>query len=54
MPYLLFKILNPYTRIGVSNPKYKIEKPDIYKFGSNVKNLLDEMYSNYSIIIYKG
>ena len=22
MIYLLFKIINPYTRIGVSNPKY--------------------------------
>ena len=54
MLYLLFKIINPDTRIGVSNLKYEIKKSNIAKFGNNVKELLDEMSSNYSIIIDKG
>ena len=54
MIYLLFKIINPDTRIGVSNLKYEIEKATLAKFGNNVKDLLDEMSSNYYIIIDKG
>ena len=41
MLYLIFKIINPATRIFVSNLKYEIEKSTIAKFLNNVKNLLD-------------
>ena len=54
MLYFLFKSINPATRIGVSNLKDKIEKITLAKFGINVKDLLDDMCSNYSIIIDKG
>ena len=54
MLYLLFKITNPAKRIGASNLKYEIEKSTLAKFGNNVKDLLDGMYSNNSIIIDKG
>ena len=43
MLYLLFKIINPYTRIGVSNLKDETEKATLAKFGNNVKDLLDDM-----------
>ena len=51
---VLFKITNPVTRIGVSNLKYEIRKSNIAKFGKNVKDILDDMYSNYTIFIDKG
>ena len=54
MLYLLLKIINPATTIGVSNLQYKIEKSNLAKFGNNVKDLLDEIYPNYSIIKEKG
>ena len=54
MIHLLFKIINPDTSIGVSNLKYEIEKTTIAKFGNNVKDLIDDMSSNYTIIIEKG
>ena len=54
MIYIVSKSINPATRIGVSNLKYEIEKATLAKFGKNVKDLLDDMSSNYSIIIYKG
>ena len=54
MIYLLFKSTKSATRIGVSNLKYEIEKSTLSKFGNNVKDLFDEMSSNYSIIIDKG
>ena len=54
MLYLIFKRINLATRIGVSNLKYEIEKKNLAKFGNNVKNLIDDMSSNYSIIIDKG
>ena len=50
---LIFKIIKPATRIGVSNLKYEIEKANLAKFGNNVKYLLDDISSNYSIIIDK-
>ena len=53
MLYLIFKSINPYTRIGVSNIKDKVYKATIGKFGNNLKDILDDMSSNYSIIIDK-
>ena len=49
----MFKSIKPATRIGVSSQKYEIEKANLSKFGSNVKYLLDDMSSNYYIIIDK-
>ena len=43
--YPLFKINNPYKRIGVYNLKYDA-KATIDKFGNNLKDLLDDMSSN--------
>ena len=40
--------------IGVSNLKDNIWKSTLDKFGNNLKDLLGDMSSNYSIIIYKG
>ena len=37
MIYLIFKIINPDTRIGVSNLKDEIDKATPPKFGKNVK-----------------
>ena len=51
MIHPLFKKINQAKRLGVSNLKYEIEKSTLSKFGSNVKDLIDEMSSNYSIII---
>ena len=39
--YLLFKIINPATRIGVSNIIYEIEKSTLAKFVNNVKDLFN-------------
>ena len=46
MLYLIFKRINPVTRIGVSNLKEEIQKANLAKFGNNVKYLLDDMSSN--------
>ena len=54
MIYLLFKRISTDTRTGVSKLKYEIEKETLAKFGKNVKDLLNDMSSNYSIIIDKG
>ena len=54
MLYRIFKSINPATRIVVSNLKDEIEKAILAKILNNVKDLLDEMFSNYSIIIDKG
>ena len=43
MNELLLKIINPDSRISVSNPKYKIEKATLSKFDNNAKDLLDDM-----------
>ena len=51
MIYLLFKSINPDKSIGVSNLKDEIEKSTLAKFGNNIKDLLDDMSSNYSINI---
>ena len=51
--YLIFKSINPDKRIVVSNLKYEIERTALAKFVNNVKSLLDDMCSNYSIIIDK-
>ena len=54
MIYLLLKIINPDTRIGVSNIKENNNKATLSKVVINLKDLLDEMSSNYPIIIDKG
>ena len=54
MIQLIFKTINPDTSIGVSKIKYEIEKTNLAKFGNNVKDLIDDIYPNYSIIIDKG
>ena len=54
MLYILFKRINPATRIGVSNLKDEIDKTTLAKFGNNLKDLLDDMSSNYTTIIDKG
>ena len=41
--YLLLKSIKPATIIGVSNLKYEIDKAILANFGSNVKDLLDDM-----------
>ena len=41
----MLKIINPATRIGVSNLKDEIEKSTLAKFGNNIKDLLDEISS---------
>ena len=51
--YLLLKIINPVKSIGVSNLKHEIDRSTLANFGNNVKDLLNYMYSNYSIIIDK-
>ena len=51
---LLFKSINPDKSIGVSNLKDEIDKVTLAKFGNNIKDLLDDISSNYLIIIYKG
>ena len=54
MLYLLLKTSNLDTRIGVSNLKYETNKEIQDKFSNNIKDLLDDISSNYSIIIDKG
>ena len=54
MVYLIFKIINPSTRMGVSNLKYEIGKATLAKFGNIINYLLDDMDSNDSIITEKG
>ena len=46
MIFLVFKIINPAKKIGVSNQKYEIEKENLAKFLNIEKDLLDEMSSN--------
>ena len=41
--HLLFKSINPSTRIVVYNLKYEIEKSFLAKFRNNSKDRLDEM-----------
>ena len=43
MLYLVFKNINPDTRIGVFNLKYEIGKTILSKFGNNGKDLIDDM-----------
>ena len=54
MHHIIFKMINPDTRNGVSNLKYQSGKSTLDKFGNNAKDLLDDMSSNYSIIIEKA
>ena len=51
---LLLKLINPTTKMWVSNLRDKIEKAIVSKFINNVKYLLDDILSNYNIIIEKG
>ena len=46
--------MKPSTSISVSIIKDEIEKATLAKFGNNIKYILDEMSSNYTIIIYKS
>ena len=43
MLYLLFKSINPSTRIGDSNLRNEIYKATLAKSGNNLKVLLDDM-----------
>ena len=52
--YLIFKSINQAKMIGISNLKGEIDKATLDKFGNNIKDLLDDISSNYLIIIYKG
>ena len=53
MIYFLFKIINPATIIAVSNLKDEIQKSKLAKFGNNIKDLIDNMSSNYTNIVDK-
>ena len=53
MIYLILKSIKQAPIIVVYNLKYVIEKSTLTKFGNNVKDLLDDMSSNYPIIIDK-
>ena len=53
MLYIIFKTIKPATSVSVYDLKYEIYKATIANFGNNVKYLLSDMYSNYSIIIDK-
>ena len=52
--YLLLKSIKPATIIGVSNLKYEIDKASLAKLDNNVKYLIDDMSSNYSVSIDQG
>ena len=52
--YLIFKIINSATSIGVSNLKYEIEKATLANFGGKIKDLLYDMSLNDSILLDKG
>ena len=54
MLHFIFKSINPSKSIGVSNLKDYVGKATLARFGNNSKDLLDDMSSNYSIIIDKG
>ena len=54
MIYFLLITTNPDTSNAVLNLKEEIENSTLAKFGNNVNYLLDEMSSNYYIIIDKG
>ena len=54
MLYFIFKSTNPATIIVVSNLKYDIDISTLTNFGNNVKDLHNDMSSNYSIIVDKG
>ena len=51
---LFNRSINPYTRIGVYNLKYEIEKATLDKFGNNVKDIIHDTFEKDSIIIDKG
>ena len=51
MLYLLFKIINPATSISVSKLKDETDKSTLSKSVNNIKYLLDDITSNYSILI---
>ena len=54
MLFLIFKIINPDTRIVVSYLRNEIEESTLANFVNNVKYILDHMSSNYSSILDKG
>ena len=52
--YTLFKSTNPSARIGFFNLKSKIDKSALVRFGISVQGILDNMSSNYTIVIDEG
>ena len=52
MLHLIFKGINLATMICVSNLKEEIQKSTLAKFVNNLEDILDDMSSNYSIIVY--
>ena len=54
MLYLLLKSTSPDTRIGVFNLKHEIDKSTLANFVNNIKYIIDDMSSNYSIIVDRG
>ena len=52
--YLIFRSIDNVTIIGASNLKDDIEKATILWFGKNLRNILDYMLANNTIIINKG
>ena len=53
MFYLILKCINPDTRIFVSKLKYDIDTSTLASVVNNVKCLIDDMSSNYLIIVDK-
>ena len=54
MIFLIFKFTNITKKMVVSNLKYETDRETISKFLNKVKDLLDDISSNYTIIIDKG
>ena len=54
MLYLLFKSINPATRISLSDLKVDIDILTLSKLRNNVRDVPDNIPSDYTIIINKG
>ena len=54
MLYMLLSLVNPTTRVGVSELKKLIMRATLPKFDHNVINMLDDMASNYNRILELG
>ena len=51
---MLLSLVNPTTRVGVSELKKLIMRATLPKFDHNVINMLDDMASNYNRILELG